>query len=231
MIFFDLDGTLFDFQHAEGRGIERILEQFSTSGSMDANAFQKDWRDVGNKHFSLYLQGVKSFDAQQEDRMVELFSRYGKTLSKVDARQIFAAYLQEFKAHGRLFGDVMPCLQALRGHDRLGIISNGNGGQQRDKLKTLGILDFFEVVAISDERGVSKPDPDIFRWAVAEAGSTFSDCALVGDSLYHDVYPSAELGMRAVWIHRGGDDAPPPGNIPVIDSLEALPALLFGTRA
>ncbi len=66
----------------------------------------------------------------------------------------------------------------------------------------------FDVLACSGALGVTKPDPSIFRWALAQAGVPPSRAAHVGDDHERDYVPAKALGMRAVWLepHTTADD-------------------------
>jgi 5'-nucleotidase len=85
----------------------------------------------------------------------------------------------------------------LRYH--LGLIAN-QGAECRARLDALGWLDRFEVVVFGEERGASKPDPSLFRSALAEAGVAPEQAWMVGDRLDNDVAPAAALGMATAWI-------------------------------
>ena len=49
---------------------------------------------------------------------------------------------------------------------------------------------------------------------------------MVGDSLPHDIEGARRLGMRGVLVSRAGPVASCPPDVPVIQSLRELPALL-----
>jgi 5'-nucleotidase len=82
---------------------------------------------------------------------------------------------------------------------RLGLIAN-QGPEARDRLDALGMLGAFEVVALSEEVGHSKPDPALFRHALEQAGARGDECLMVGDRLDNDVAPAAAVGMSTVWV-------------------------------
>ena len=57
---------------------------------------------------------------------------------------------------------------------------------------------------MSDEMGVSKPDPGFFVASLALLGAPDpGSVAYVGDRIDNDVLPAAAAGMRAVWLRRG----------------------------
>jgi putative hydrolase of the HAD superfamily len=76
-----------------------------------------------------------------------------------------------------------------------------------------------------------KPHPSIFLSALAQLDVAPKHAVMVGDSLRHDVEGALNVGMRAVWLHRGDNAAPTyaavqDAEIPVIRSLRELPPLL-----
>lgn len=101
-----------------------------------------------------------------------------------------------------LYPDTLPALDALRaaGH-RVAIIAN-QPAERTAELRALGVE--AEVMAMSDEIGVAKPEPAFFARALALMGSPDPGAvAYVGDRPDNDVRPAAAAGMRAVWIRRG----------------------------
>lgn len=86
---------------------------------------------------------------------------------------------------------------------RLGVISNWDPSA-KPILANLGILDCFEVVVISSEVGVSKPDERIFRIAFERAGVTPERCLYVGDNYYDDSVGSSAVGMKSLIVNRFG---------------------------
>ncbi len=124
-----------------------------------------------------------------------------------------------------LYPDVRRCLDALRAAGyRVAIIGN-QPAERTAELRALGIE--ADVIAMSDEMGVAKPDPAFFRRALELMGSpTASDVAYVGDRIDNDIAPAAAAGMRAVWLRRG-PWAILPRQVPevtalVVDSLDEL---------
>jgi putative hydrolase of the HAD superfamily len=86
---------------------------------------------------------------------------------------------------------------------------------------------------ISDEVAVSKPQPEIFQFALKQAGIMPDQAVMVGNDYFNDVEPAKWLGMRTIWIER--DDPYSPGAPPIqdpwaadvrISSLTEIPAAL-----
>jgi HAD superfamily hydrolase (TIGR01549 family) len=124
-----------------------------------------------------------------------------------------------------LFPDVRSSLDGLRSLGyRIAVIGN-QPAAIGEELRALGIDP--EVMRMSGEMGVMKPDPAFFRLTLEAIGGPHpSAVAYVGDRIDNDVVPAAAAGMRAVWLRRG-----PWGVVPqeepaeadlIIDSLSEL---------
>jgi HAD superfamily hydrolase (TIGR01549 family) len=103
---------------------------------------------------------------------------------------------------------VPEVLVELRQEFRLGIIANQTP-ECRGSLERRELLKLFDVVAISDELGVSKPNPAIFQWAMRESAVAPERSVMVGDRMDNDVIPASELGMRSVWLQWGPSEHRP----------------------
>jgi len=82
---------------------------------------------------------------------------------------------------------------------RLAVVSNSEGTVAR-VLDDLGLLRFLDAVVDSWEVGVSKPDPAIFRSALARLGVAAGDAMMVGDTPASDIDGARAAGLRACLI-------------------------------
>jgi HAD superfamily hydrolase (TIGR01549 family) len=103
---------------------------------------------------------------------------------------------------GDLYVDVLPALALLRERGlHIAIIGN-QPAQRTQELRAIGVD--AEVMAMSDEMGVAKPDPAFFAEALRRIGDPDpSQVAYVGDRIDNDVIPAGDAGMRSVWLRRG----------------------------
>ena len=91
-------------------------------------------------------------------------------------------------------------------------------------IANLGWSDLFETVTFTQEVGVQKPDPRVFRFALDRAGRDPADSIYVGDSWDADYVGARNVGMLAVWLNRTG--APAPGPCREIRTLRELESLV-----
>ena len=124
----------------------------------------------------------------------------------------------------RIFPEVFDALAALRSRvGVLGILSNW-GWWLPELCAELGLADYFDFIITSARVGAAKPHPNIFRAALAEAGSSPARALHVGDDLAADVRGAQALGITGVLLDRTGAAAP--DGFPVVRSLTEVVALL-----
>jgi FMN phosphatase YigB (HAD superfamily) len=93
---------------------------------------------------------------------------------------------------------------AKRARVPLALITNGPSDTQRGKLRVHGLEHWFEVVVISGEVGVAKPNASVFDLALNQLLVERENVWHVGDSLTTDVAGAKAAGLTAVWINRSG---------------------------
>ncbi len=102
-----------------------------------------------------------------------------------------------------LYQGVSEVLRSLSCHGyKLAILANQNPGVEK-RLADWGIAHYFDVIASSSALGVAKPDPAIFRKALAMAECEASQAVMIGDRLDNDIIPAKKLGMHTIWIRTG----------------------------
>lgn len=91
-----------------------------------------------------------------------------------------------------------------RGH-RLGLVSN-LASPFKEPVRRFGLEPLFDAVAFSCDEGCTKPDPEIYRRALARLGVEPSEALFVGDSFPNDVKAPAALGMKTAGVGAAGGD-------------------------
>jgi FMN phosphatase YigB (HAD superfamily) len=76
----------------------------------------------------------------------------------------------------------------------------------REFLDRAGLLDLLEVCIFSDEAGVPKPHPSVFRAALEPLGALPGEATHVGDLRRTDIAGARAVGMRAIRIRWHHDD-------------------------
>ena len=157
----------------------------------------------------------------------KLASKFGKTLSEEEKENFVKTYIDLHIKYMELFPDVLPALEKLRsefkGH--IGIISDIVTDLIYGVLKKFDLEKFFDSVTTSEEVGVGKPNPKIFRVAFEKAGVKGEKSIYVGNSPKHDVLGARRVGMKVILV---GPEVHQLANFKVKNFSEILPIILDG---
>ena len=112
---------------------------------------------------------------------------------------------------------------------RLALICNTGrtpGSMLRLVLDRLGLKAYLRVLTFSDEVGLRKPHPEIFRRTLAALGVSPAEAAHVGDDVTTDVAGARAVGMRAIHLCHPTGASQHSNGAPSISRLADLPSAL-----
>ncbi|RLP88184.1 MULTISPECIES: HAD family hydrolase [unclassified Micromonospora] len=83
------------------------------------------------------------------------------------------------------------------------VVCNGTVRVEDAKIRQTGLDRYVADWVISEEAGVSKPNPRIFALAAQRVRMPLRGAWVVGDSPEADIGGAAAVGLPSVWLHRG----------------------------
>jgi 2-haloacid dehalogenase len=106
----------------------------------------------------------------------------------------------------RAFPEVRSALEELRSRGwRLAMLSNTDADFIAASQVHIGVP--FDEVVVAQEIASYKPNPKHWQEFFARTKAAREGHVHVGASLFHDIEPANELGLRSVWINRTGEPA------------------------
>ncbi|OCJ12774.1 hypothetical protein A6U86_04100 [Rhizobium sp. AC27/96] len=191
-VMFDLDETLIDRRAALKAFLPDQFERF---------------RDQ--------LQGVTlqafeaTFLALEKEGLVDKQKLYPRLAADLDMdSHCGARLLSDFQTHyphfAKLSIGALETLVALRVRGlKTAIISNGHTEVQSAKIEITGLRNNVDLVVISEDVGLRKPDPRIFQLTAERLGVTPARCIFVGDNPEADVIGAQASGMTGIFYNAG----------------------------
>ena len=201
---FDCYGTLIDWNG----GIRRVLADAFGEARADAQ--------LGRYHEiepALQADGRRSY----RDVLTEAMRRLGAENGQVTA-------LADSLPRWPPFPEVRSALDALRADRwKLAILSNTDRDYIDASIRQIGAT--IDLAIVASEIGSYKPASRHWDLFFERTGADRARHVHVAASLFHDIRPAADLGLRAVWINRLGERSDLPRSAELPD-LTQLPEVL-----
>lgn len=213
-VVFDLDGTLLDHDGAELAALSKLYPTLPTGDGASRRwlafpDFAAAWHESAERGWQRYVQGELSFAEQRAWRVQQAMATQDESgggcqpLTEQAVSAIFDNYLALYEESWHLYPDTIPCLQALAAYP-LGVITNGDSDQQRQKLERTGLAEHISSVVVSGDTGIAKPQREIFDRSAEELGLQPNELLFIGDNPHADVRGALQAGWHAVWLNRTG---------------------------
>jgi HAD superfamily hydrolase (TIGR01509 family) len=185
-ILFDLDDTL----HDKTTSLKRCAQALYTRYSPYINGGRQTFsRRFVEEHCII----------QPKPTVFELLRIEFEIDDKV-AQTMLNEYDRSFHTYAQRFDGVMETLDIIAAsHAKIGCVTNGRDGFQRNKIRALGLDRYLDVVVTSEELGIKKPHRRIFEVALSRLGAAPERTIFCGDSVSADIVPAKALGMTTVW--------------------------------
>ncbi len=196
-IFFDADDTLFDYGAAEREAFARTAGAFGLAERLtEAHAV---YRIHNHDVWSELERGEITQDKLKVERFRRLLQAMDVDVSPATAMSPY--YLDRLSEQTQLLPGAEETVQAIGEKYTLVLVTNGLTSVQRRRFAAAAITSHFDLILISEELGVAKPDPAIFNPAMEKYGLRSEDVLMVGDSTSSDMPAASNAGMDFCWIN------------------------------
>ena len=205
-IFFDLDRTLWDFDAAAEVAFERIYEKYGLKelGIPSAHEFHEVYHPLNEQLWVLYRADQITKEELNRTRFMKPLEHYGIHDTEL-ADHLSEDYIYWSPRIVRLVPGTMELLDYLKPKYHLHLITNGFQEVQHTKLSGSGMEPYFETLTVSEEVGVKKPNPEIFRYALAKAHATAEESLMIGDEMAVDIDGARAAGMDTLLFNPRGE--------------------------
>lgn len=137
-------------------------------------------------------------------RLTKAFSEINIHITPKQALEMQNAYEYQ-QQHLQLDKDIIELLTYCQQQNiQLGIITNGASKQQWQKVDNLGLLNWIdrEAIIVSDDVGIIKPHPEIFKLLEDKLGLQADQTYYIGDAFHNDVVGALSAGWRSIWLNQ-----------------------------
>ncbi len=221
-LFFDADGTLFDFEKSQAIALEQVFLHHKIAYDI---SHLEAFRQINAELWHALEQRQVTPDELKVRRFELLLEIAGV---KHEPEPFGEIYLQYLGACPELIDGAVELLKILHRKYRIAILTNGLKRVQRSRLERSVIRDYVSEIVVSEEIGFAKPAQEYFDVAFARTGNPAKhEVLMIGDSWNSDIQGAAQYGIDTCWYNPEKKPRPTSPQIThEIASLEELPAWL-----
>ena len=204
VVLFDLDFTLFDSERSERKALSATFADYDIAVNYE---ILETYREFNSQLWSDFEEKrIKLIDLRTE-RFRRLCRKLGFQMNPGDLAD---TYEKNLGSYGALYDGAEELLMSMKGQSKVGLITNGLESVQKSRLHNYDLQKYFDVVLISGECGLSKPDPAIFQMSLDLLHHTNKNSVImIGDSLSSDVQGATNFGIDSCWFNPHGLDKNP----------------------
>src|SRR3989442_5311888 len=209
-VFFDLGGTLMEDEGDRNAKVSALAAVNARYGIPKTGVETLGW----------FLKDLAPYYAGQPERWMRIrdhvgrnfvayLREHGRTATAADCSWFERTYNEMHVEQCRLFPDAIPAVQRVRATGRhVGLLTDVDEKFVRIVLNAVHLAPLLDSVTTSEAVGVGKPNPRIFRAAVAKVGCAPEEAVLVGDSRTRDVAGAQTARGPPLPPHPTGDPDP-----------------------
>ena len=200
-LFFDLDHTLWDFEHNAKECLQEIYETENLHHlGADFEKFFDTFSIINKQMWSSLEKSEISHEDIRRFRFQKSAAAIGAEMSEEDSLACNEHLLRLLPHKTKLIDGSLEVLDALKGKYELHILSNGYQEVQQKKIASSKITDYFTHIVTNDEAGARKPDKAIFEYALSKAMSPASAAIMIGDSYEADIKGAKGAGIESIFF-------------------------------
>ena len=205
----DADMTLFDFEKAERFALREACARFGIEISVKESALYHEINEA-------LWRKLERGETTQAALQIQRFETFADALGlSADPHALAEAFVVQLGEGCFLFEQALSLLQSLHARCRVAIVTNGITQVQKRRLQLSGLSPYVDALVVSQEEGVSKPDPRIVERALERLGcADRAQAAIVGDSLTSDMAAARNARVDGIWYNPKG--LPRPADAPHI---------------
>ena len=207
-VMFDVDDTLYSFQHANYIASEKLVEYTREQFGWEKDEFFT--------RQSTSMAEVKRYTGTSGGFRARIL-RYQNMLEAASLPIYPHAHIMSDLYRETLLNNMIPepgaeeFLRFLKFRGvRIGIASDATALQQISKLERLGFLSYVDFMVTSEEAGVEKPDQKFFARCNEKSFCDPHEVMFIGDNPDKDYSGAAVASYQAVWYNPNNKPAEHP---------------------
>lgn len=205
-VWLDLDDTLIDFHANSAIALSLLYERCGLKCYFRS---EEEWKESYYVHNKLlweqYNRGEITQSHLRLDRFVApLKPKWTSSLTELEelSREMDPLYLDLLAEQTNMIPGAVDLLKHLRARDyNIGVLSNGFTDVQHKKLRVNGLDSLIDIMVLSDDIGVNKPDTRLYEYAMSKVHEPDPGRhIMIGENPDTDIKGAIDAGWKAILL-------------------------------
>lgn len=206
-LFFDMYQTLVDTEVNPNKEIEEnahvsVFADFLIKKGIEAtlaNSFQSHYEKLRD---DFYIGRDKKIDHHDFKKLVtQTFNTfYSIAVDNAVLQDLIWQYRLLVRGNTRLYDGVKDTLEKLSKEYDIFLASYTQGSYSLLELEELGVKQYFKGFIFSSDIGYKKTSDNFYKKCIEISGKDASNCVMIGDHPFEDMYMANKNGMKTIWI-------------------------------
>lgn len=205
---FDLDDTLYNYKYINETAINKVCEYACKQLNIDKNTFYKAF-ELGRENTKKFMP----YDCAAKHNRIIYFQKTLEVLglNPIEyALEMYDVYWNTMLDKMKLNFGVIELFDYLKKNNiKIAICTDLTTHIQHRKLRKLKIDKYIDCIVTSEEAGLEKPNPIIFKLCLDKLQLEAKETFYVGDSFKKDIIGASNVGIFPILI---GDNKKPISN-------------------
>lgn len=189
---FDLDDTLMDRRGTLLRYLEKVKSDLFPE-------------QEGAKIISAFDKAAKAQNSHRRDFLGKVLKILNRPSGELEVLENH--WVENFFACAVLNPGAVDCLETLKKHYPLFLLTNGDSVSQRRKIAQIKIAHYFNQILVSGDTDFQKPDIRVFGF-VNYQPSKKNPLVYIGDNPLNDIHAGKKAGFHTIWFNPNRKDYP-----------------------
>ena len=192
LILMDADDTIFDFQAGNRRAVGMLMDELGLSSPTVFEEYQQ----INHACW----QALERGEMDHETLHVERFRRFLRLKGREDdPKRVADRFAVLLGQQAIPLPNAEETVEKLAREREIVILTNGITPIQKSRMARSPVRNWISRMVISQEVGVSKPDPRIFE--IAMGNTPREKVLMIGDGLQSDVRGANNAGVDVCWFN------------------------------
>lgn len=196
-ILFDLDNTIYSYDICHTKSIHAVIHHLHNQCNFTIDELQSVYDKISRS--TKYDLDTTASSHNKSIYFKQLLEHFNINLSMLHAIQIL--YWRTFLENITLYEGVREFIKWNRDLGiKIGILTDYETEYQIQKMQTLDILSYVDIIVTSEEVGIEKPSRHMFQTILNKMNLAPDEVVMIGDNYEKDIMGAHNMNILSYWF-------------------------------